>query len=189
MSINLYTATNTVLLGLMTNVTVVGYYSAGQKVVAGVQSLWSPVSQSLYPHFCQSFHADPGRAGKQLKRLAMAVFGGTLAGAFTICMAAPYLIPLYLGPRFSNSISVIQILAFSICAISTNNVLGVHGMLAAGLHSDVLRVASFVALASILLAPISILLGGNVGLSILAVGIEVMVCLCYYWRLRCRSIL
>jgi polysaccharide transporter, PST family len=188
-SINLYTSTNTVLLGLMSNTTVVGYYSAGQRVVSGVQSLWTPVSQSLYPHFCKSFRAEPGRAAKQLKRLVVTVLGITLVGASAVCIATPHIVPLYLGQRFSNSVGVIQILIFSVCAISTNNVLGIHGMLASGLYSDVLRVVSSVAVVSLVLAPLSIHLGGAMGLAVLTVAIEVMVCFCYYWRLQCRSIL
>jgi PST family polysaccharide transporter len=188
-SINLYTSTNTVLLGLMTNTTSVGYYSAAQRVVSGTQSLWTPVSQSLYPHFCKSFHADPARAAKQLKRLVVTVFGVTLAGASIVCIAAPHIIPFYLGLRFSHSVGLIQMLIFSVCVISTNNVLGIHGMLASGLYSDVLRVVSSVALLSLVLAPLSILLGGTMGLAALTVGIETMVCSCYYWSLRRRSIL
>jgi PST family polysaccharide transporter len=189
MSINVYTSTNTVLLGLMTSVTVVGYYSAGQKVVAGAQSLWTPVSQSLYPHFCKAFHSEPSRAARQLKRLVVTVLGVTLVGASAVCIAAPHLVPLYLGPRFANSVGVIQILIFSVCAISTNNVLGIHGMLASGLYSDVLRVVSSVGAVSLVLAPLSILFGGTMGLAVLTVAIEFMVCACYYWRLRCKSIL
>jgi hypothetical protein len=73
--------------------------------------------------------------------------------------------------------------------IATNNVLGIHGMLAAGHYSDVLRVVSLVAVASLILAPASIILGGKIGLAALTVGIETAVCLSYYRRLRCREIL
>lgn len=189
LSINLYTVTNIVVLGIMTNATVVGQYSAGQKVVLGAQSLWSPVSQSLYPHFCRSFHASPGRAARLLRRLVVPIFGISLAGAIVICLAAPHFVPFYLGPRYSSSVGVIQILIFSVCATSTSNILGVHGMLAAGLYSDVLRVVSSVAGISLLMAPLSILWGGKSGLATLGLCIEVVVCLCYYWRLRRRSIL
>jgi len=188
-SINLYTSTNTVLLGLMTNTAAVGYYSAAQRVVSGVQSLWTPISQSLYPHFCKSFHAEPDRAARQLKRLVVTVLGVTLVGASAVCIASPHIVPLYLGPRFSNSIGVIQVLIFAVCAISTSNVLGIHGLLASGLHSDVLRIVSSVAVVSLVLAPLSILLGGTMGLAVLTVAIEVMISFCYYWKLRCRSIL
>ena len=188
-SVNLYTSTNIVLLGLLTNVTVVGYFSAGQRVVAGVQSLWTPVSQSLYPHFCKSFHADPSRAARQLKRLVVIVAGVTLVGASAVCIAAPYLVPLYLGARFSHSVGVIQVLIFSICAIATNNLLGIHGMLAAGLHGDFLRVVSYAAVASLLLAPLGIFTAGPIGLAAAIVTVETLICFYEYWLLRSKEVL
>jgi len=176
-STNFYTSTNTVLLGLMTNLTVIGYYSAGQKVVAGLQSLWTPVSQSLYPYFCKSFRADPDRTARQLRHLVVLVFGVTLVGASLVCMAAPHLVPIYLGPKFRSSVGVIQVLVFSVCAVSTNTVLGVHGMLAAGLHSSFLRVVGAAALSNVILTPIAIFAGGYLGLAVSTVLIEVLIAL------------
>lgn len=188
-SINLYTSTNTVLLSLMTSVTVVGYYSAGQKVVAGIQSLWTPVSQSLYPHFCKSFHAQPDRAARQLKRLMVVVLGVTLVGASVVCVAAPYLVPIYLGPSFKNSVGVIQVLVFSVCAVSTNTVLGLHGMLASGLHSSFLRVVAAAALSNLILTPIAIFAGGYLGLAVSTVLIEVLIGMYEYGILRRNAML
>jgi len=188
-SINLYTSTNIVLLSLMTSVTVAGYYSAGQKVVGGIQSLWTPVSQSLYPHFCKSFRSEPGRAARQLRSLMLVVLGLTLIGASAVCIAAPHLVPIYLGPRFRNSVRVIQILVFSVCAVSTNTVLGLHGMLAFGLHSSFLRVVAAAALSSLILTPIAILVGGCLALAVSTVLIEVLIGILEYRILRRNAML
>ena len=181
---NLYTATNIVILGLMTSVTVVGYYSAGQKVVAGVQSLWSPVSQALYPHFCKSFYAGSERAAIQLRRLFMAALAVTLAGASAAALAAPHLVPLYLGGRFSSSVNVIRVLIFSVCAVTTNSVLGLHGLVASGHYSSFVRVVATAALVSSIVTPFAILLGGRVGLAWSAVALEASIGLREYWILR-----
>jgi PST family polysaccharide transporter len=188
-SINLYTSTNIVILGGLTNLTVVGYYSAGQKVVAGVQSLWVPFSQSLYPYFCKSFHAEASHAARQLKRVVTVVFGATLIGACIICLAAPTLVPLYLGPNFHNSIGMIQVLIFSVCAIATSNLLGIHGMLASGLHGDFLRVVAAGAAANLLLVPLAILVWGPMGLAVSTVAVEVLICTFEYAVLRARAVL
>lgn len=186
---NLYTATNTVILGLMTSVTVVGYYSAAQKVVAAVQSLWSPISQSLYPHFCKSFHAGSGRAAIQLRRLLLAVLAVTLAGASATALAAPHLVPLYLGIRFAGSVSVIRILIFSVCAVTANTVLGLHGMLAAGLYASFVRVVAAAAAVSLIVAPLAILLAGHIGLALSAVMLETSIGLAEYSILRGKGLI
>ena len=49
-SINLYTATNTFILGVFTNETTVGYYAIAEKVVRIVTSLFAPFYQAIYPY-------------------------------------------------------------------------------------------------------------------------------------------
>ena len=48
-SVSLYTAGNAFILGLLTSHTVVGYYSAAEKIVRALVALLEPVSQSVYP--------------------------------------------------------------------------------------------------------------------------------------------
>jgi PST family polysaccharide transporter len=188
MSANVYNSSNTVILGLLTNQTTVGYYTAAQRVVVGVQSLWSPVSQAIYPHFCKTFQADPKRAVMQLKRLAGAVAVVTLTGALLLCLSAPYLVPAFLGSHYQHSIGVMQILVFSIAAVTTNSVLGLHGVVAAGLNSDFLRVVAVVTAIDLLLAPLGIKLFAERGLAAVFVCAEVVGCLCWYQTLRVRAL-
>ncbi|MBP6089709.1 MAG: flippase [Crocinitomicaceae bacterium] len=52
-STNLYTATTTFVLGLVTNTIMVGYYAVGEKVIRIIVSLFSPFTQVIYPHVVQ----------------------------------------------------------------------------------------------------------------------------------------
>lgn len=49
-AVNIYTTTNVFVLGLFTDNTVTGIYSAADKIIRAVQGLLTPVAQSLYPH-------------------------------------------------------------------------------------------------------------------------------------------
>lgn len=49
-AINLYTASNIVFLGLLTNNTVVGYFSGAQKIIQNINQLISPITQAVYPY-------------------------------------------------------------------------------------------------------------------------------------------
>ncbi len=49
-SISLYTATNTFLLGIFTDNTIVGYYAIAEKAVRVFTFLFTPFNQSIYPH-------------------------------------------------------------------------------------------------------------------------------------------
>jgi len=83
---------------------------------------------------------------------------------------------------------VIQVLVFSVCAVSTNTVLGLHGMLASGLHSSFLRVVTAAALANLVLTPIAILEGGSVGLAVSTVLVEVVIGIYEYSLLRRKQL-
>ncbi|MBK7630779.1 MAG: oligosaccharide flippase family protein [Ignavibacteriales bacterium] len=50
-SINLYTTSNSVLLGFLTNNQVVGYYSAAERIFIAFQQLGMPLFQALFPYF------------------------------------------------------------------------------------------------------------------------------------------
>ena len=186
---NFYTATNTVLLGLLTNATVVGYYSAAQRLIAGIQSLLSPVSQALYPHFCKTFQADPHRASAQLKRVLAAVFYVTLLGACVASLVAPRVVPLYFGPRFANSVAVIRVLVFSVWAVAINTVLGLQGLIAAGLHTSFLRVVGGAALVNLAVAPVAIHAGSGIGLAMFTVLLEIAIAVIEYRILRGKAVL
>ena len=71
-AISMYTASNTLILGIFSNNMIVGYYSAGEKIVKVVQRLLVPLSQTIYPHIgklaseskdaaIRQDHAGPGR--------------------------------------------------------------------------------------------------------------------------------
>ena len=49
-SVTLYTSANTFILGLLTNNTMVGYYTIAEKLYMALQSFYSPIVQALYPY-------------------------------------------------------------------------------------------------------------------------------------------
>lgn len=132
-SISLYTTSNTFILGLVSDSASVGYYSAAEKVVAGVRALWTPVPQALYPHFSEVFAHDRARGRRQL-RVALAI-AGVITGAISVsgAISAPLVVHRYLGQRFHDSTTIIQVLVFTVFLIGASNILGVQGLLANGM--------------------------------------------------------
>ncbi|MDD3602586.1 MAG: oligosaccharide flippase family protein [Sulfurovum sp.] len=49
-SVSIYTSANAFVLGLLTNNTMVGYYSIAEKLYQALQSFYSPITQALYPY-------------------------------------------------------------------------------------------------------------------------------------------
>lgn len=50
LSVSIYTSSNVFILGLITNYTIVGYYSIALKIYSAIQSLYLAVSNALYPY-------------------------------------------------------------------------------------------------------------------------------------------
>ena len=51
--VNIYTRTNILILGILTNNTVVGYYSIAEKLYMALQSLYRPIVQTIYPYIAK----------------------------------------------------------------------------------------------------------------------------------------
>lgn len=53
-SVSIYTSSNVFILGLFTNNTVVGYYTAAEKIFMIAKSVVSPLADTIYPHMANS---------------------------------------------------------------------------------------------------------------------------------------
>lgn len=53
--VNLYSSTNILILGFMTNNTIVGYYAISEKIIQAISGLFSPVLQAFYPYFSRLY--------------------------------------------------------------------------------------------------------------------------------------
>jgi len=60
-SVSLYTVGNAFILGMLTNNTVVGYYSAAEKIVKSILGLLDPIAQAAYPRFSKMAAESRGK--------------------------------------------------------------------------------------------------------------------------------
>lgn len=131
-SISLYTAGNAFILGLLTSPTMVGYYSAAEKIVKGVMKLLGPIRQAAYPRFSRLAFESKDRTlywGKRMM-LVMSGFGGILSVA--LFLGAPMIVKILLGPEYWPSVGVMRVLAGLPFLVGASNVLGIQIMLPFG---------------------------------------------------------
>src|SRR5438067_12975 len=112
--VGMYTAANTVILGLLTGPVVVGYYAAAERINAPILGLLNPIQDALFPRLSRLAGESPSAAA----RLASIGAGVTLAvGIFLqagIFVLAPYLVALLAGDKYVSSVGILRILAVSI---------------------------------------------------------------------------
>lgn len=127
---NFYRETNVIILGFVTDYTIVGYYSSGEKIIKAVQSLVSPVARALFPFFGRKMNVGDNTA-KHRKTFMKGgkYYGGLLAIiSVAIFLLAPWGITLYLGDDYLKSIVDVQILSSLVFLGGLNYYYGIVGL-------------------------------------------------------------
>lgn len=131
-AMTLYGSTNVFVLGLVSNNTQVGHFSGAWRVIVALRMLVSPLVTAIYPHISRIAANSQADGVRFLRRYSLILSAPFFAGGIVLFAAAPWLIPLLLGPKYVASIRLIQIMAFSpwLCAVA--NCYATYYMLAFG---------------------------------------------------------
>ena len=121
--ISLYTTSNTFILGLFTNNTIVGYYAAAEKIVRVIIRLFKPVSQVLYPYISKVATESKKKAVKILRKLFFLTLFIFFLIFLLLIIFTKVIIEIILGNNFLASISIIKIMSFLLIVIPLANIL------------------------------------------------------------------
>ncbi|NPA81866.1 MAG: flippase [Epsilonproteobacteria bacterium] len=73
-TVNIYTTSSVIFLGLLATDTMVGYYSIAEKIAIAVGGMFVPLLQALYPHFAKLYKESKERFFKENMKLSVAIF-------------------------------------------------------------------------------------------------------------------
>ncbi len=135
-AINLYTASNIVFLGILTNNTVVGYFSGAQKIISSINGLISPITQAIYPYVSKLANNSKIDTLNFLRKVILVLGGGNLIGSILIFIFAEWIVDLLLGDGYEQSILLLRILSFLPFIISLSNIFGIQTMLVFGMKKQ-----------------------------------------------------
>ena len=128
--INLYTTSNTVLLGFLKAETEVGIFTAAARIIAVVQTLaLMPISQTLFPHIGSAFSKSRSDGLQEIKKVFPIVVFFTFSLSVLLFVFAPFVMHVLFGKAFSDSVTVLRILAFNPLIVCISNLLGTQTML------------------------------------------------------------
>lgn len=164
-AISLYTVSNTFILGIFTNNTIVGYYSAAEKIIKAVQGLITPVSNTTYPYISKLVRESEEKAIKFLKRLIMIIGGFTFIGSLILFIFADLVIDIFLGEKFTNSVIVLKIMAFLPFIIALSNIFGIQTMLTFNYKKAFSRILISASILNIFLAFVLVPFYKHIGIS------------------------
>lgn len=166
-AINMYTTTNTFLLGLLTNNTLVGYYSIAEKFITAANGLFSPISQALYPYISRTVHNEDKTSNiiriRKLTKLAAML--GAIFSLGLFIFADP-LISILFGPEYASSIVILRILSIIPFMVSLSNIFGIQTMLTFNYKKDFTKIVFMGGVIDIILGIILITLFKEIGIAI-----------------------
>jgi PST family polysaccharide transporter len=129
LGMNLYRNTNIFILGILTKDSVVGLYSAAEKLVRALQTPVTPVSEALYSYFSNRFHkTDKANNVKTLYKLGKYYF--ILLGilSLSVFIFSDFLTKIVLGPEYIATGINVKIMSFVILFGGLNYLYGIIGL-------------------------------------------------------------
>jgi PST family polysaccharide transporter len=174
-AISLYTISNTFILGLFTNNTIVGYYSAAEKIIRLVQGLLAPISQTIYPHISKLMNESKEIGVKFIRKVTLLIGGFSFILSFFIFIFADLIVRIILGSQFTESIIVLRIIAFLPFIIGLSNVFGIQTMLTLNYKKAFSNILIFASVINITLAFILVPMFKHIGISVSVLISEIFV--------------
>lgn len=187
MAISLYTVCNTLILGLFTNNTIVGYYASAEKIINAGTGIITPISQTIYPHVNGLIVKSKEQGLTFIKKILYGMSGLTLIMAIVLLIFAEKIVNIVLGDLYSNSIIVVQILSFLPLIIGLSNIFGVQTMLSFGYKKAFSRILISGSVMNIVLAFILVPSFHHIGTAIGVLASEFLITIVmagYLWKKR-----
>ncbi len=177
-AINIYTTTNTVILGVLTNNTVVGYFSVANKLIDCVKGVMFTLNQAVYPYISNKMKTGKDEALLFVKKYFVFYSGLTLVGGIILFFAAPFIVRLLFGAGYDESTWILRLMSALPFVISVSNVFGIQVMLNFGYQKMFSSIVLSAALLDFcLVIPLTQYLQGY-GVAITMIIVESLVAVC-----------
>lgn len=187
-AINLYTASNIVFLGMLTNNTIVGYFSGAQKIINNINGLISPIVQAIYPYVSNLANNSKEDTLKFLRKVIFVLGVGSFINSILIFIFSKYIVDILLGPGYQQSILLLKILSFLPFIISLSNVFGIQTMLIFGMKRQFNKILLSAAIVNTIIVLPMIYFYQAIGVSISMTITEVFVTITMYFVLKKNNI-
>lgn len=181
-----YTTSSTIILGIFTNSTTVGYYSSADKIIQAAKSIYTPISQAIFPFLSKRLHENQDNGLKVVKKLTSYVGGLMFIISLTIFVFSGIIVEKLLGSEFHKSVIVLRIMSFLPFIVSVGNSLGVQTLLNIGKKVLYTKILFFAALIGLLLNFILVPVYEEIGTSITLIVAEIFVTGSMFYFLRSK---
>jgi len=181
LKISLFSTTNIIILGLITNNTVVGYYSVAEKIMRALAMMQSPILGALFPHMSKIILKQKAKAVSQLKKV---IFFGSIIYAIvlsTVFVFSESIISLLFGDSTKESIVILQIMSIIPLTIFLNNIFGTQILLNTKKEKIFFLILLTAGISNLILCSLLTYFYGAIGTSVAMLIIEIGIMLAMYY--------
>lgn len=136
---SMYRNSNIIILGLLTNNTIVGYYSMAEKVVKILQTLQDVVGNTLFPYLSKKFNISNKSFFDLNKRFFKFVFFSYSLLSLITLFSSEFIIHILMGEFNEIAIRNLQIMSFVILIGGFNYYYGILGLVSMNYKKDFSR--------------------------------------------------
>jgi PST family polysaccharide transporter len=175
LSASLYSTANSFVLGLRSTATEVAFYGGAEKTHRAFLTPFGPLGQALYPHMVEKVSLDYKSArASAIKMLFLISSVGLFVGILAFAGATLW-VRLLLGPNYTESVLVLQIMALQLPLTGASRILGLQWMMPLRMESILNVIVIAGGITNIALAFILAPVYGAVGMAIAFVTTEAMI--------------
>lgn len=188
LSISIYTISNTFILGFFTSNSIVGYYSASEKIMKAFMGIMNPISQALYPHISYYVSQSRDKALNFIRKVFYLMGLSTLLFSSVTFIFADLIVYYILGNQYYRSVILLRILAFLPFIISLSNVAGIQTMLNFKMEKIFSRILMIASCLSIVLSLFLVHYFSDIGIAISTLATEIFVTISMFLYLNKKGI-
>jgi len=188
-SVSLYTTSNVFILGLFTNNAIVGYYSAGERLIRAVQKLLSPLSNAVYPYISKLASQSREKTLNFIRKLIILVGSGSFIVSLAIFMLAAFISNRILGQQYKESIIVLRILAFVPFLTSLNTIFGTQTMLPFNLKAALSKIFISAGIINVILVLLLTPVYKHIGVCVAVLFTEFFITAIMFFYLRSKRLI
>ena len=174
-SVSLYTISNIFILGLFTNDTIVGYFSAADKIRYAVQNMTSTAGRTIFPHLSTEFSKSRKAGFSFVRKYVKSMGSFILLLSILLFIFSEQIVLLVLGPEYLKSVTILKILSFLPFIIFMSNVAGIQTMVNLGYKKEFAKIIIIAGVLNIILSFIIVPYYLEIGSSIAVLVTELVV--------------
>lgn len=174
-SVSLYTSANVVILGILSNYEIVGYFSIADKIIRAIISLNGPIMSAFYPFSCRNIGTK--EYFSLLRKIFFLLIVVGLIILFGIFKFSESIIVLFAGNDFLLSSLILKVLSPLIIIIFISHITSSQILIPLKLDKPLFIILFLAGIANILLSFIFVPMFGALGMAAIVLFVELSITL------------